>query len=187
MSFGGNSNWRGPVWMPVNHLLIESLYEFHRYYGDDFLVECPVGSGRKLTLCDIADEQPVSTRRIAQQAVETRPQRSCELDTAGCNSKNRAEEGGAKFPTDDDRRKCRHVANGQSENDARADRRERRRKKSHDHETAARTSTAKAVRRSLIWSAKRASTSRPTRAAIAVAETVAAVPDVPRIGESSVT
>ena len=55
-AFGGNSNWRGPVWMPVNHLLVESLYEFHRYYGDDFLVECPVGSGRKLTLCEIADE-----------------------------------------------------------------------------------------------------------------------------------
>ncbi|HUB11225.1 MAG TPA: glucosidase [Acetobacteraceae bacterium] len=55
-AFGGNSNWRGPVWMPVNFLLIESLYEFHRYYGDDFLVECPVGSGHKLTLRQIADE-----------------------------------------------------------------------------------------------------------------------------------
>jgi hypothetical protein len=55
-AFGGNSNWRGPVWLPVNYLLIESLYEFHRYYGEDFLVECPVGSGQKLTLCQIADE-----------------------------------------------------------------------------------------------------------------------------------
>jgi hypothetical protein len=55
-AFGGNSNWRGPIWLPVNHLLVESLYEFHAYYGDDFLVECPVGSGRKLTLCEIADE-----------------------------------------------------------------------------------------------------------------------------------
>jgi hypothetical protein len=55
-AFGGNSNWRGPIWMPVNYLLIESLYEFYRYYGDDFLVECPVGSGRQLTLCQIADE-----------------------------------------------------------------------------------------------------------------------------------
>ena len=45
-TFGGNSNWRGPVWLPMNLLLIESLYEFHRYYGDDFLVECPVGSVR---------------------------------------------------------------------------------------------------------------------------------------------
>jgi len=55
-AFGGNSNWRGPVWLPMNHMLIESLYEFHHYYGNDFLVECPVGSGRKLTLREIADE-----------------------------------------------------------------------------------------------------------------------------------
>jgi len=54
--FGGNSNWRGPIWMPVNYLLIESLYEFHRYYGDDFRVEYPTGSGQKLSLSDIADE-----------------------------------------------------------------------------------------------------------------------------------
>jgi hypothetical protein len=54
--FGGNSNWRGPVWMPVNFLLIESLQRFHYYYGDDFKVECPVGSGRFLTLDGIADE-----------------------------------------------------------------------------------------------------------------------------------
>ena len=43
--FGGNSNWRGPIWMPVNYLLIESLQKFHHYYGDDFKVECPTGSG----------------------------------------------------------------------------------------------------------------------------------------------
>jgi hypothetical protein len=54
--FGGNSNWRGPVWMPVNYLLIDSLYEFHRYYGDDFKVEFPIGSGRKATLTEVADE-----------------------------------------------------------------------------------------------------------------------------------
>ena len=54
--FGGNSNWRGPVWMPVNFLLIDSLYEFHRYYGDDFKVEFPVGSGRLATLMEIADD-----------------------------------------------------------------------------------------------------------------------------------
>ena len=44
--FGGNSNWRGPVWMPVNYLLIESLHKFHHYYGDDFQVEFPTGSGQ---------------------------------------------------------------------------------------------------------------------------------------------
>jgi hypothetical protein len=54
--FGGNSNWRGPIWMPVNFLLIESLYEFHRYYGDDFRVEYPTGSGTKLSLNEIGDE-----------------------------------------------------------------------------------------------------------------------------------
>ncbi|HEY2139141.1 MAG TPA: hypothetical protein VGH00_03615, partial [Chthoniobacterales bacterium] len=54
--FGGNSNWRGPVWFPINYLLIESLQKFHHYYGDDFKVECPTGSGRSLTLNEIADE-----------------------------------------------------------------------------------------------------------------------------------
>ncbi len=54
--FGGNSNWRGPVWMPVNYLLIDSLREFDRYYGPDFFVECPVGSGKMMTLAQIADE-----------------------------------------------------------------------------------------------------------------------------------
>lgn len=54
--FGGNSNWRGPVWMPVNYLLIESLHRFHRYYGPDFRVEAPTGSGRPLSLQEIADD-----------------------------------------------------------------------------------------------------------------------------------
>ena len=44
--FGGNSNWRGPIWFPVNFLIIESLQKFHHYYGDDFRVECPTGSGQ---------------------------------------------------------------------------------------------------------------------------------------------
>jgi hypothetical protein len=54
--FGGNSNWRGPIWFPVNYLLIESLQQFHHYYGDDFKVECPTGSGQFLTLSEIAAE-----------------------------------------------------------------------------------------------------------------------------------
>jgi hypothetical protein len=54
--FGGNSNWRGPIWFPVNYLLIESLQKFHHYYSDDFRVECPTGSGTKLSLAEIADE-----------------------------------------------------------------------------------------------------------------------------------
>jgi hypothetical protein len=54
--FGGNSNWRGPVWFPLNFLLIEALQKFHYYYGDDLKVECPTGSGRYLTLWDVAAE-----------------------------------------------------------------------------------------------------------------------------------
>lgn len=54
--FGGNSNWRGPIWMPVNFLIIESLQRFYFYYGDDFKVECPTGSGIMLSLNEIADE-----------------------------------------------------------------------------------------------------------------------------------
>jgi hypothetical protein len=54
--FGGNSNWRGPIWFPVNYLLIESLQKFHHYYGNDFKVECPTGSGRYLTIEQVADE-----------------------------------------------------------------------------------------------------------------------------------
>ena len=54
--FGGNSNWRGPIWMPVNALLIQSLRKLYSYYGDEFTVECPKGSGRHLCLWDVADE-----------------------------------------------------------------------------------------------------------------------------------
>ncbi|HJZ97934.1 MAG TPA: hypothetical protein VKE70_15595 [Candidatus Solibacter sp.] len=54
--FGGNSNWRGPVWFPVNFLLLESLQKLHHYYGDDFKVECPTGSGCYLTLWEVAAE-----------------------------------------------------------------------------------------------------------------------------------
>jgi len=54
--FGGNSNWRGPIWMPVNFLIIEALQKFHHYYSDDFRVECPAGTGKMLSLREIADE-----------------------------------------------------------------------------------------------------------------------------------
>ncbi|MHB8732968.1 MAG: MGH1-like glycoside hydrolase domain-containing protein [bacterium] len=62
--FGGNSNWRGPVWFPINFLLIESLRRFHHYYGDDFLVEHPTGSGTFRTLSAIADDLSNRLTRI---------------------------------------------------------------------------------------------------------------------------
>jgi hypothetical protein len=62
--FGGNSNWRGPIWFPVNYLIIESLQKFHHYYGDDFRIECPVGSGRLVTINDVADEIGTRLTRI---------------------------------------------------------------------------------------------------------------------------
>ena len=62
--FGGNSNWRGPIWFPLNFLIIESLQKFHHYYGDDFKVECPTGSGRLLTIQQIAEELSHRLSRI---------------------------------------------------------------------------------------------------------------------------
>jgi hypothetical protein len=54
--FGGNSNWRGPVWMPVNALIVRALVNLYAFYGDDFKVECPTGSGRSMTLFEVAQE-----------------------------------------------------------------------------------------------------------------------------------
>jgi hypothetical protein len=61
--FGGNSNWRGPVWMPVNLLVIRGLLQHYLYYGDTFTVECPTGSGRQMSLCQVAAEL---TRRLSR-------------------------------------------------------------------------------------------------------------------------
>jgi hypothetical protein len=61
--FGGNSNWRGPVWFPANYLIIESLQKFHHYYGDDFKIECPTNSGRFVTILEVAEEL---TRRLGR-------------------------------------------------------------------------------------------------------------------------
>jgi hypothetical protein len=54
--FGGNSNWRGPIWMPLNYLLIEALKRYHHFYGDTFQIECPTGSGKMMNLGAVADE-----------------------------------------------------------------------------------------------------------------------------------
>ena len=60
--FGGNSNWRGPIWMPVNGLIIRALLQYYTYYGEAFTIECPTGSGRQMTLYQVAEEL---TRRLA--------------------------------------------------------------------------------------------------------------------------
>src|SRR5579884_1997561 len=54
--FGGNSNWRGPIWMPVNALVIRALMQMYSYYGNDFKIECPTGSGNEMTLYEVAHE-----------------------------------------------------------------------------------------------------------------------------------
>ena len=54
--FGGNSNWRGPIWMPVNSLILRALLQYYMYFGDDFTIECPTGSGRQMTLYQVAEE-----------------------------------------------------------------------------------------------------------------------------------
>jgi len=54
--FGGNSNWRGPIWMPVNQLIIRALLQYYRYYGDSFMIECPTGSGNMMNLFDVSRE-----------------------------------------------------------------------------------------------------------------------------------
>jgi hypothetical protein len=60
--FGGNSNWRGPVWMPVNGLIVRALLNLYQFYGDEFKVQCPTGSGRYMTLFEVAQE---ISRRLA--------------------------------------------------------------------------------------------------------------------------
>jgi len=62
--FGGNSNWRGPVWMPMNHLILLALRQYHLYYGDDFKIECPTGSGKLMTLAEVANELATRLSRI---------------------------------------------------------------------------------------------------------------------------
>ena len=62
--FGGNSNWRGPVWFPINFLLIEALQKFHHYYGDDLTIECPTGSGKYMNLWEVAAELSHRLTRI---------------------------------------------------------------------------------------------------------------------------
>jgi len=74
--FGGNSNWRGPIWMPVNYLIIESLQRFHHYFGDDFKVEYPTHSGQYATLLQVADALTARLTRLFLRDAQT-GQRAC--------------------------------------------------------------------------------------------------------------
>jgi hypothetical protein len=70
--FGGNSNWRGPIWFPVNYMIIESLQKFHHYLGDDYRVECPTGSGQMMTLNEVAAEISRRLTRIFLRGTDGR-------------------------------------------------------------------------------------------------------------------
>lgn len=76
--FGGNSNWRGPIWFPINYLIIESLRVFHEFYGDSFQVECPTGSGNLCNLSQVADE--IQKRLVALFLPNADGQRPCHGD-----------------------------------------------------------------------------------------------------------
>ena len=67
--FGGNSNWRGPIWMPVNVLIIRALLHYFAYYGDNFKIECPTGSGKMMNLFEVAREiaRPVDPHLSARR------------------------------------------------------------------------------------------------------------------------
>jgi hypothetical protein len=83
LMFGGNSNWRGPIWMPVNYLLIEALERYHTFYGDSFRVECPVGSGQRMNLREVSEELNDRLTRlfVPRSSDNTRP---C-LGDPGCD------------------------------------------------------------------------------------------------------
>ena len=70
--FGGNSNWRGPIWFPVNYLIIESLQRFHHFLGDDFKVECPTGSGQMMSLWEVAGNLSRRLSRIFLRGADGR-------------------------------------------------------------------------------------------------------------------
>jgi hypothetical protein len=79
--FGGNSNWRGPIWFPTNFLLIEALERYHHFYGDAFTIEFPTGSGRKITLQAAAQE--IALRLVKLFVPDETGERACHGETGG--------------------------------------------------------------------------------------------------------
>jgi hypothetical protein len=73
--FGGNSNWRGPIWFPLNFLLVSALERYHRFFGSDFVVEYPTGSGRELPLDEISDD--IRRRLVSLFLIDGRGRRPC--------------------------------------------------------------------------------------------------------------
>ena len=84
--FGGNSNWRGPVWMPVNYLIIEALQRLHYYLGDEFTVEMPTGSGHLFTLWEVAAE--LSRRLTSIFLRDTEGRRPCAVADRGASGED---------------------------------------------------------------------------------------------------
>jgi hypothetical protein len=78
--FGGNSNWRGPIWFPVNFLIVEALERYHHFYGDGFTIEFPTGSGKRVTLLDVARE--IATRLTRVFLPDENGRRPCHGDDA---------------------------------------------------------------------------------------------------------
>jgi hypothetical protein len=76
--FGGNSNWRGPVWFPLNYLIVESLRQYHEFYGETFQIECPTGSGIQLNLKQVADE--IERRLVTLFKKDEQGRRPCHGD-----------------------------------------------------------------------------------------------------------
>jgi hypothetical protein len=78
--FGGNSNWRGPIWFPINFLIVEALERFHHFYGDSLKVSCPTGSGNEMTLHEVARE--LSSRLASIFVADRNGRRPCHADDA---------------------------------------------------------------------------------------------------------
>ena len=81
--FGGNSNWRGPIWVPINYLLAEALKRYHHFYGDAFVVECPTGSGTRMSLREVGEE--LERRLVSLFLVDASGRRPCDGAAAGAD------------------------------------------------------------------------------------------------------